>query len=110
MSVHAALARPVFRTPSGRHAKPRPAWPRVAGRTAFLVTALSCAGAVIGFGWPPALLVVPAAAFVLLVAGVAKLRTASRKIDTILAEELPETSGSPIDRASTRARADDELT
>lgn len=90
MSVHAALARPVFRTPSGRHAKPRPAWPRVAGRAVFLITALFCAGAVFAFGWPPALLVVPAAAFVLIVASVAKLRSASRKIDAILAEELPE--------------------
>ncbi|MDS0135639.1 MULTISPECIES: hypothetical protein [unclassified Amycolatopsis] len=90
MSVHAALARPVFRTPSGRHAKPGPAWPRVAGRAVFLITAVLCAGAVFALGWPPALLAVPAAAFVLLVAGVAKLRTASRKIDTILAEELPE--------------------
>jgi fatty acid desaturase len=88
MSVHAALARPVFFTPSGRHAKPRPAWPRVAARAVFLITALICAGAVVGFGWPPVLLVVPAAAFLLLVAGVANLRTASRKIDTIFAEEL----------------------
>jgi fatty acid desaturase len=100
MSVHAALARPVFRTSSGRHAKPRPAWPRVAGRAVFLVSALICAGAVIGFGWPPALLAVPAAAFVLLVASVAKLRTASQKIDTIFAEELPEISGNPLDQAS----------
>ena len=96
MSVHAALARPVFRTPSGRHAKPRPAWPRVAGRAVFLVSALICTGAVVAFGWPPALLVVPAAAFVLLVASVAKLRSASGKIDTILAEELR----NPIDQAS----------
>ena len=88
MSVHAALARPVFRTSSGRHAKPRPAWPRVAGRAVFLISALLCAGAVAGFGWPPALLVLPAA---LLVAGVVKLRAATRKIDAIFAEELPET-------------------
>ena len=96
MSVHAALARPVFRTPSGRHAKPRPAWPRVAGRAVFLVTALFCVAAVIGFGWPPVLLVVPAAAFLLLVAGVVKLRTASRKIDTIFAEELSGPSDDPV--------------
>lgn len=88
MSVHAALARPVFHTPRGRHAKPRPAWPRVAGRAFFLLTALVCVAAVVGLGWPPVLLVVPAAAFVLLVASVAKLRTAARKIDTIFAEEL----------------------
>ncbi|WP_410573477.1 hypothetical protein [Amycolatopsis sp. cmx-4-61] len=88
MSVHAALARPVFRTPSGRHAKPRPAWPRVAGRAVFLVTALICAVAVFAFGWSPVLLVVPAAAVALIVAAVAKLRGASRKIDSIFAEEL----------------------
>ncbi|MEV6446800.1 hypothetical protein [Amycolatopsis sp. NPDC051716] len=88
MSVHAALARPVLRTPRGRHAKPRPAWPRVAGRAVFLISALFCAVAVAGFGWPPVLLVVPAAAFALLAASVAKLRTAARKIDTIFAEEL----------------------
>ena len=86
MSVHAALARPVFRTPSGRHAKPRPAWPRVAGRAVFLITALFCIAAGVAFGWPPALLALPAAAFV---ASVVKLRSASRKIDAILAEELP---------------------
>jgi peptidoglycan/LPS O-acetylase OafA/YrhL len=100
MSVHAVLARPVFRTSSGRHAKPRPAWPRVAGRAVFLVTALICAVAVIGFGWSPVLLVVPSAAFALLVASVAKLRTASRKIDTIFAEELSVVSPDPIDQAS----------
>jgi hypothetical protein len=50
-----------------------------------LCAALS-AGAVAG--WPPVLLVVPAAALVLLVAGVVKLRTAARKIDSIFAEEL----------------------
>ena len=100
MSVHAALARPVFRTPSGRHAKPRPAWPRVAGRAVFLSTALVCAGAVFLLGWPPVLLAMPAAAFVLLVAAVAKLRSASRKIDTILAEELPEIPGNPMDQES----------
>ncbi|MEU4523580.1 hypothetical protein AB0F52_33305 [Amycolatopsis sp. NPDC024027] len=88
MSVNAALARPVFRTPRGRHAKPRPVWPRVAGRAVFLISALVCAVAVAGFGWPPVLLVVPAAAFALLAASVAKLRTAARKIDTIFAEEL----------------------
>ncbi|MEV4055302.1 hypothetical protein AB0J55_29215 [Amycolatopsis sp. NPDC049688] len=85
MSVHAALERPVMRTPRGRHAKPRPAWPRVAGRAVFLVSALIFAGAT---GWPPVLLVVPAAAFLLLVSSVRKLRSASRKIDTIFAEEL----------------------
>ena len=100
MSVHAALARPVFRTPSGRHAKPRPAWPRVAGRAVFLVSALVCAGTVFLLGWPPVLLVMPAAAFVLLVAAVAKLRSASRKIDTILAEELPDVPGNPTDQES----------
>ncbi|MGW4057913.1 hypothetical protein ACWEGE_06520 [Amycolatopsis sp. NPDC004747] len=99
MGVHAALARPVFRTPSGRHAKPRPAWPRVAGRAVFLVIALSCAAGVAAFGWPPALLVVPAAAFVLLVASVAKLRAASRKIDSIFAEELSEPRDTPVGQA-----------
>ncbi|WP_410614714.1 hypothetical protein [Amycolatopsis sp. lyj-109] len=100
MIVHAVLARPVFRTSSGRHAKPRPAWPRVAGRAVFLVTAVICAVAVLGFGWPPVLLAVPAAAFALLLASVAKLRTASRKIDTIFAEELSDVSGYPTDQAS----------
>ncbi|MEV7097862.1 hypothetical protein AB0M80_33935 [Amycolatopsis sp. NPDC051045] len=90
MSVHAAVARPVLHTLRGRHAKPRPAWPRVAARAVSLIFALVCAGAVVGFGWPPALLVAPAAAFVLLGAGVAQLRTAARKIDTIFAEELSE--------------------
>ena len=88
MSVHAALARPVFGTPRGRHAKPRSAWPRVAVRTLFLLCAMISAVAVLGGGWPPVLLVVPAAALVLLVAGVVKLRAAARKIDTIFAEEL----------------------
>lgn len=88
MSVHAALERPVFRTTSGRHAKPRPAWPRVAGRAVFLLSALIFAGLTVALGWPPALLLVPATVFVLLVASVTKLRTASRKIDTIFAEEL----------------------
>ncbi|MBE8519680.1 hypothetical protein ILP97_19640 [Amycolatopsis sp. H6(2020)] len=100
MSVHAALARPVFRTSSGRHAKPRPAWPRVAGRAVFLISALVCASAVFLLGWPPVLLVMPAAAFVLLVASVAKLRSASRKIDTIFAEELAEIPGTPMDQES----------
>lgn len=90
MSVHAVLARPIFSTSRGRHAKPRAAWPRVAARALFLIFALSCAGAVVGFGWPLVLLAVPAAAFVLVVAGVAKLRTAGRTIDTIFAEELSE--------------------
>ncbi|MGW3965515.1 hypothetical protein ACWED2_37245 [Amycolatopsis sp. NPDC005003] len=96
MSVHAALARPVFRTPSGRHAKPRPAWPRVAARAVFLITALFCVAAVTVFEWPPVVLVVPAAALVLLVVSVAKLRTATRKIDTIFAEEL---SGPTVSRS-----------
>jgi hypothetical protein len=43
---------------------------------------------VVGAGRPPVLLVVPAAMLVLLVASIAKLRTASAKIDTIFAEEL----------------------
>ncbi len=101
MSVHAVLARPVLRTPRGRHAKPRPVWPRVAGRAVFLIFALFCAGAVAGLGWPPVLLVVPAAAFVLVAASVAKLRTAARKIDTIFAEELSEPA--PRDTISERA-------
>jgi fatty acid desaturase len=88
MSVHAALVRPVLQTSRGRHAKPRPAWPRVAGRAVFLVLAVLAVVAVVGAGWPPVLLVVPAAALVLFVASVTKLRTASRKIDTIFAEEL----------------------
>lgn len=88
MSVHAALVRPVPRPSRGRHAKPRPAWPRVAGRAVFPVIAVLCAVAVAGAGWPPVLLVVPAAALPLCVASARKLRTASRKIDTIFAEEL----------------------
>lgn len=88
MSVHAALVRPVFGTPRGRHAKPRPAWPRVAVRTLFLLCAVISVVAVVGAGWPPVLLVVPAAALVLLAGAVVKLRTASRKIDSIFAEEL----------------------
>jgi hypothetical protein len=88
MSVHAALARPVSGTPRGRHAKPLPAWPRVVARTLFLPFALISTGVVVVAGWPPVLLVVPAAVLLLLVASVTKLRTASRKIDTIFAEEL----------------------
>jgi hypothetical protein len=88
MSVHAALARPVFGASRGRHAKPGPTWPRVAARTLFLALALISVGVVVGAGWPPVLLVVPAAMLVLLVASVAKLRTASAKIDIIFAEEL----------------------
>jgi cobalamin biosynthesis protein CobD/CbiB len=84
MSVNAALVRPA----RGRHAKPRPAWPRVAGRAVFLVLALIFGGAVVVAQWPPVLLVVPAAVLVLLVASARKLRTAARKIDTIFAEEL----------------------
>jgi hypothetical protein len=87
MSVHAALARPIG-TSRGRHAKPRPAWPRVVGRAVFLLSAVIAVVAVVVAGWPPVLLAVPAAAFLLLVASVAKLRTAARKIDTIFAEEL----------------------
>lgn len=88
MSVHAALARPVLGAPRGRHAKPRATWPRVVARSSFLTLALISAGVVVGAGWPPILLVVPVAILLLLVAGVTKLRTASRKIDTIFAEEL----------------------
>jgi hypothetical protein len=88
MSVHAALARPVFGAPRGRHTKPRAAWPRVAARTFFLALALLSAGLVVGAGLPPVLLVVPAAVLLLLVASVTKLRTASRKIDSIFAAEL----------------------
>lgn len=88
MSVHAALARPVLGASRGRHAKPAPPWPRVVARTLFLALALISTGVVVGLGWPPVLLVVPAAVLVLLVASVAKLRTASGKIDTIFAEEL----------------------
>jgi hypothetical protein len=88
MSVHAALARPVFGTPRGRHAKPRSAWPRMVARTLFLLCGLISAGAVIGADWPPVLLVVPAAVLVLIVAGVLKLRAASQKIDSIFAEEV----------------------
>jgi hypothetical protein len=65
-----------------------PTWPRVVARTLFLALALISAGAVVGAGWSPVLLVVPAAMLVLLAASVAKLRTASAKIDTIFAEEL----------------------
>jgi hypothetical protein len=54
----------------------------------FLLPALITAAVVVGAGWPPVLLVVPAAAFPLVVASAAKLRTAARKIDTIFAEEL----------------------
>jgi Flp pilus assembly protein TadB len=92
MSVHAALARPVIRTPRGRHAKPGPGWPRVAVRVTFLALSLVAAAGVVGAGWPPVLLVVPVAALVLLVASVTKLRTAARKIDTIFAEELSGTA------------------
>jgi hypothetical protein len=88
MSVHAALARPVFGASRGRHAKPGPTWPRVVARTLFLALALISVGMVVGAGRPPVLLVVPAAMLVLLVASIAKLRTASAKIDTIFAEEL----------------------
>ncbi|WP_410676588.1 hypothetical protein [Amycolatopsis sp. cmx-4-68] len=77
MGVHAALVRPVLRTSRGRHAKPRPAWPWAAGWAAVLV--------LVAIWGPPALLLVPAAALVLIGA---KLRTAARKIDTIFAEEL----------------------
>ena len=87
MSVHAALARPAG-APRGRHAKPRPAWPRVAGRAVFPLSAVISAAAVVGAGWPPVLLVVPAAALLLVAASVAKLRAAAGKIDTIFAEEL----------------------
>ncbi|RSM35529.1 hypothetical protein DMA12_44130 [Amycolatopsis balhimycina DSM 5908] len=87
MSVHAALARPIG-TSRGRHAKPRPAWPRVAGRAVFLLSALIAGVAVVGAGWPPVLLVVPAAALLLVVASAAKLRTAAGKIDSIFADEL----------------------
>ena len=106
MSVHAALARPVLRTPRGRHAKPRPAWPRVAARALFLVSALIAAVVVVGAGWPPVLLVVPAAALLLLVASVAKLRTAARKIDTIFVEELIERDAVPeaTERLATEQR------
>jgi peptidoglycan/LPS O-acetylase OafA/YrhL len=88
MNVHAALVRPVLRTSRGRHAKPRPVWPRVASRAVLLVLALFAVVAVVGAGWPPVLLVVPAAALALLVASVAELRTAAQQIDTIFAEEL----------------------
>ncbi len=88
MSVHAALARPVLGAPSGRHAKPRATWPRVVARSGFLALALISAGVVVGAGWSPILLVAPIAVLLLLVASVTKLRTASRKIDAIFAEEL----------------------
>ncbi|HET6709893.1 hypothetical protein [Amycolatopsis sp.] len=55
--------------------------------------ALFCAVSVVAFRWPPALPAVPVAAFALLAASVVKLRSASRKIDTILAEELPGRAG-----------------
>lgn len=102
MSVHAALARPVFGTTHGRHAKPRAAWPRVVFRTLFLACAAISAGAVVGAGWPPVLLVVPVAAVLLFVASVAKLRAAARKIDTIFAEELatPASPEMPAENAS----------
>ncbi|WP_439381716.1 hypothetical protein [Amycolatopsis lexingtonensis] len=83
MSVHAALARPVPHTSRGRHAKPRPAGHRVPVRAVFTTLALIIAGV----AWPPAVLVV-LVPLVAGVAGAAKLRTASRKIDTIFAEEL----------------------
>ncbi|NBH03034.1 hypothetical protein [Amycolatopsis sp. SID8362] len=70
MSVHAALARPV----------PRPAWHRVAAWAVFAALALIIAGMV----WAPAALAV----LLPLGAGVAKLRAASRTVDTIFAEEL----------------------
>ncbi|WP_290061110.1 hypothetical protein [Amycolatopsis solani] len=80
MTVHAALARPLAHTPRGRHAKPRPAWHRVAVRAVFAASLLIIAGAI----WPPAVL----AGLVLLGAGVVKLRSAGRQVDAILAEEL----------------------
>ncbi|WP_410622401.1 hypothetical protein [Amycolatopsis sp. cmx-8-4] len=52
--------------------------------------ALISAGVVVAAGWPPILLVAPIAVLLLLVASVTKLRTASRKIDAIFAEELAE--------------------
>jgi hypothetical protein len=88
MSVHAVLARPAFGATRGRHAKPGPTWPRVATRTLFFFGALISAGLIIGDDRPPALLVVPATALLLLVASVTKLRGAAGKIDTIFAEEL----------------------
>lgn len=105
MSVHAALARPVLGAPRGRHAKPRATWPRVAARSAFLALALISAGMVVGAGWPPVLLVVPIAVLLLLVASVTKLRTASRKIDAIFAEELttPATPETGIENVETAA-------
>ncbi|MEU5265999.1 hypothetical protein [Amycolatopsis sp. NPDC021455] len=87
MSVHAALARPAG-TSRGRHAKPRPAWPRVAGRAVFLLSALAAAVVVVAAGWPLLVLAVPTGALLLVAASVAKLRTAAGKIDTIFAEEL----------------------
>jgi hypothetical protein len=98
MSVHAALARPVFGAPRGRHAKPRAAWPRIVARTSFLALALISAGAVVAADWPPILLVVPIAVLLLLVASVTKLRTASRKIDAIFTEELSAPGSTPVMR------------
>ncbi|MEA5360111.1 hypothetical protein VA596_11235 [Amycolatopsis sp., V23-08] len=97
MSVHAALARPVLGASRGRHAKPAPTWPRVVARTLFLALALVSIAAVVVLDWPPVLLVVPAAVLLLLVASVAKLRTASAKIDSIFAEELSVTAEREMD-------------
>ena len=94
MSAHAALTQPAG-VPRGRHAKPRPAWPRVAGRAVFLLSAPIAAVAVLGAGWPPVLLVVPVVALLLFVASVAKLRTVAVKIDIIFAEELTERDAAP---------------
>lgn len=94
MDVHAALARPVLRSSRGRHAKPRPAWPRVAGWTAILV--------LVALWEPPVLLLVPVAALGLIAA---KLRTAARKIDTIFAEELTGQASGETDQESDSAEA-----
>jgi hypothetical protein len=66
------------------------AWPRIVLGLALLALMPLGVFAVLGAGWPPILLAVPAAVPVLLVPVVRGLRTASRRIDTILAEELGE--------------------
>lgn len=90
MSVHAAVE-PAHHRRHGRHARPRPAWPRIAIRLVTAALALSAVLAVVGADLPPILLVVPIAVLLTLAAAAAKLRTASRKIDVIFAEELPPT-------------------
>ncbi|MET9002649.1 hypothetical protein [Amycolatopsis sp. Hca4] len=64
------------------------------------------AAAVLGFGWPWTLLVVPVAVFGTFAASVVKLRAASRKIDSIFAEELSESAAADQEGEETPERGD----